>query len=332
MNTEFSSILNQDNRILQWATTMHYNKSNMTEEDKNISAVVDAWAKEIGRTGHDQNHELSALVNRALEKEAVVTNGELLERAFDLDAIGEFDDWRATYGKNGIQAFEARPGGNVNRTFVDFAALAPEYTNLQVETDISFTRLRRLGAGAVAELLVYINDALEAKKVSKVMEKIAAGLVNGDNVINETGALPTDTNMQKLELYLLDTAEDGDVPTAFALNKYIQAITRLEGVTTFLTDRVRDMYNTTGRVQYYGGVELLGYSGQRKMADGSFAVPDKTIIGFAGKVGSCITRGETRVFEESDINSEKVHLKVGGYQFGVAITNPEKVAKIVMGQ
>lgn len=330
MNTEFSSILNQENRMLQWASAMQYNKNAMTQEDKEISSIVDAWAKEIGRTGHDKDHELAALITRTLESEEVAAPSELLERAFEMDAIGEFDDWEGHVAKNGIQAFEALPGGNVNRTFVDFTALKPEWTGLQAETDISFTKLRRLGAGAVAELLVYIREALEAKKISKIMEKIANGIADGDAVINEAGALPTDASMQKLELHLLDAAEAGEKPVVFGLNKYIQAITRLEGVTTFLTERVKDMYNTTGFVQYYGGVELFGYSGLKKMGDGSLIVPDKTLLGFAGKVGSHITRGETLVYEESDINSEKVHIKVGGYQFGVAITNPEKIAKLVM--
>lgn len=330
MNTEFSSILNQENRMLQWASAVQYNKNNLTQEDKEISAIVDAWAKEIGRTGHDQNHELSALVTRSLESDEVATPSELLDRAFDMDAIGEFDEWEGIVAKNGIQAFEALPGGNVNRTFVDFAALKPEWTGLQAETDISFTKLRRLGAGAVAELLVYIREALEAKKISLIMQKITNGIVDGNGVTLVGGALPTDEAMREFELYLLDAANGDEKPVAFALNKYIQAITRLEGVTTFLTERVKDMYNTTGRVQYYGGVELFGYSGHKKLADGSFVVPDNTILGFAGKIGSHITRGETLVYEESDINSEKVHLKVGGYQFGVAIAHPEKVAKMVL--
>ena len=331
MNTEISSILNRENRMLQWASAVQYNKNNLTAEDKEISAIVDAWAKEIGRTGHDQNHELSALITRTLESDEVAAPSELLERAFDMDAIGEFDDWEATIARNGIQAFEALPGGNVNRTFVDYAALKPEWTGLQVETDISFSKLRRLGAGAVAELLVYVREALEAKKLSKVMEKLANGIVTGGNVFTESGNLPTDAVMQAFELYLLDMAENDEKPVAFGLNKYIQAITRLEGVTKYLTERAKDMYNTTGCVQYYGGVELLGYSGQKKMGDGSFIVPDKTVLGFAGKVGTQITRGETLVFEESDINSEKVHLKIGGYQFGVAIAHPEKAAIMTLG-
>lgn len=331
MNTEFSSILNQENRMLQWASAVQYNKNNLTAEDKEISAIVDVWAKEIGKTGHDRDHELAALVTRALEGDEVATPSELLDRAFELNAIGEFDDYEAIVAKNGIQAYEALPGGNVNRTFVDFAALKPEWVGLQAETDISFTKLRRLGAGAVAELLVYIREALEAKKLSKVMEKIVAGVPAGENVISESSNLPTDTTMQAIELRLLDAADNDEKPTLFGLNKYIQAITRLDGVTKFATDRVKDMYNSTGFVQYYGGVELFGYSGAKKMADGSFVVPDKTLIGIAGKIGTHVTRGDAHVYEESDINAEKVHLKVGGYQFGVAIAHPEKIAIMNIG-
>ena len=50
----------------------------------------------------------------------------------------------------------------------------------------------------------------------------------------------------------------------------------------------------------------------------------------AGKVGQLTTRGETQVYQETDINSEKIHIKVGGYSFGVMLTAPEMVGKIVI--
>ena len=137
--------------------------------------------------------------------------------------------------------------------------------------------------------------------------------------------------MKALALYLMDVNDDG-MPLAFGLNKYIQAVAGLTGVTTYLTDTVKNQYNTTGLVRQYAGMELLGLSGQKKLADESFIVPDKRIFGIAGKVGSAITRGETRVMQETDINSEKIHIKVNGYQFGTMFTDISKVAKVVLAQ
>ena len=34
--------------------------------------------------------------------------------------------------------------------------------------------------------------------------------------------------------------------------------------------------------------------------------------------------------QETDINSEKIHIKVNGYQFGTMFTDISKVAKVVL--
>ena len=53
-------------------------------------------------------------------------------------------------------------------------------------------------------------------------------------------------------------------------------------------------------------------------------MPADRVFGVAGRIGQMATRGETIVLQETDINYEKIHIKVNGYTFGYAITNPEK--------
>jgi hypothetical protein len=77
---------------------------------------------------------------------------------------------------------------------------------------------------------------------------------------------------------------------------------------------------------------MRGCSGVRKMADGNLVIPNKVVLGVAGKIGSAITRGETLVYESMDNNAEHVHIKANGFSFGTMITKPEKIAKIVMAQ
>jgi hypothetical protein len=123
---------------------------------------------------------------------------------------------------------------------------------------------------------------------------------------------------------------DGSAPISFGLNKYIQAIGNLTNVNTNKTDAEKSMWNKTGFVKDYAGVELIGYSGQKKFADNTTVVPDKVLFGAAGKVGNLDMRGELRVYETLDNNKEKVDIKMNGYTFGWAFTDLSKAAKVVI--
>lgn len=333
MNTEFSSIINQEGRLVEWAEKVAY-KLDLNAEDKEISAVTDAWLKDIvGRTGHDANHEISQLIMKTITPEVVAAPSAVIEAAFRQSAnIGEFDDVKFEVApKNTIRVYDAIVGGNVDRSYIDSKIVAPKWKSLQAETEVSLQEIRRGGFRTVANLITYIREAFEYKKVAALVEAIDAACVSGTaQYITESGAMPTDASMKALALYLHDVLDEG-TPVAFGQNKYIQEISGLTGVTTYLTDREKGLWNQNGFVKEYAGVALTGFSGQKKLADGSFIVPDRKIYGVAGVVGDICTRGETNVLQETDINSEKIHIKVNGYTFGYAMTAPEKVCKIVMG-
>jgi hypothetical protein len=250
---------------------------------------------------------------------------------FDMDSIGEFDDIRGEKEpKNTIKVYDSVLGGNVNRSFIDHTVITPTWVSLQAETDITLQQMRSGGYKTVANMINYIAEAMELKKVASVMATIDAAITSGSaNYINETGTSPTETSIKALALYLHDMS-DGSTPFVFGLNKYIQVLAGLASATTYATDAVKNQYNTTGFINQIAGVLLTGFSGQKKLADNSFIVPNNRLFGASGKIGSMVTRGETLVGQETDINSEKIHIKVNGYTFGTLISDINNAAKMVI--
>lgn len=330
MNNELSAIMSTEGRLVEWANKITY-KNTLDAEDKEISSVLDNWAREIGKTGFDANHEISQMVMRAITPDTVEAPSELLDAMFDQDSIGEFDDtYSQVAPKNTIAVYDAVTGGNVYRSFVDFTNVKPTWYNLQAETDISLQDMRRGGYKTVANMVTYINDALEMNKIVRVINLIDNTIVSGNpGYITESGTNVTETSADALALYLADMSL-GDTPRIFALNKYIQTIASFDKAQAYATDAVKNQFNNDGFLRQYAGCILTGFSGQRKLANGELVLPDKKVFGVAGKVGRLTTRGETQVYQETDINSEKIHIKVGGYAFGVMLTAPEMVGKIVI--
>lgn len=328
---ELSEVMSKPNAMFDWASKVVYN-GEMTSDEKEITKGMDAWAREIGKKG-DASHEIAELVRKTFAPEEISAPSALISMIFDEDSIGEFDDYREEIDpKNAIVAHDAIIEGNVDRSFLEHRIGVPVWHNLAAETDVTMQDLRRGGYRSVANLTNYLREALEMKRVQKIMAAIDAAIVSGQpNYIAEAEALPTTASMDALELYLHDVHENGDL-VAFALSKYHQAISKLPAAERFITDAERNMYNSTGFIDTYGGVTLMSYSSQKKLADGSLIVPDKRVFGFAGKIGSAITRGEARVLEEQDINTERIHIKVTGFNFGYTIRDAKKIAKMVMAK
>lgn len=335
MNTDIASVLQQPNRLVEWAEQVRFNGMNLSAENTEISEAMDAYIREgIGRTGADPNHEISQMITKVITPEVVSLPSAVMDALFDQSTrIGEFDDIRFEKGyENTIQVFDAIPGGNVNRSYVDFKSMKPTWVSLQAETEISLQKIRHGGYRTVADLINDIRDAFEYKKYAVIMAAVDGAIVDGGaNYIEETAALPTATSADALSIYLMDVA-DSDTTSliAFGQNKYIQAIAGLDNAVNFLTDAEKNHFNQYGLPRVYAGMNLYGFSGTKKLPDGTLIMPADRVFGVAGRIGQMATRGETIALQETDINSEKIHIKVNGYTFGYAITNPEKAAKIVL--
>lgn len=330
MAIELSEVLEQPRVVADWANKVFYNVE-LSEAEREISEAADAWAREIGKTGHDRDHEISALIQKALTNDVVNTPSELISRIFNEEAIDEFDDWRGDVDpKNTIKAYEAIIEGNVDRSHIEHTRVAPTWKTLAAETDITMQDLRRGGYRTVANLINFIQEALEMKKVNMIFTAADSTITSGnDNYIAETTAFPTEASTDKLALYLLDITE-GDKPLMFMLNKYLQKISKLAQAERWPTDAQKTIYTADGFLRDYAGCSLMGFQGQRKLADGNLLVPNQRVFGVAGKIGSAITRGDARVMQEEDINTERIHVKVAGYTFGYSIYKPELLAKMVM--
>lgn len=300
-------------------------EANLNENEQTVVSQLDQWAKKIGATGNDPDHEIAAFISRVINEEIYDAPENLLDYGFVRGSVGEFDAWEAGgIPKNTLVAYEAAKGANVPRSFVNLPAATPKFVNLQVETDLDYADLRRNGWKTVARLTDYAITTLKNKMIGAVMAGIDSALVSGDNVISESTAAPTATSADALALYLLDRGAGYIV----GASKYIQAMSKLSG---FASDNMKDEVNRTGYLGRYDGNALHAVSSVYK--DGAaFILPDKRVFGFAGQAGAIDMRGEIHVYENMDNNNECVHLMVKDFSFVYAITNPENVAKIVMAQ
>lgn len=300
----------------------------LSSDEEDVSKIIDENVKAVGENGHDGNHLLSALFKKTLTDDYLQTPNDLLARLFDNEQIGEFDDFEMWKDVDGITAYDAVIGGNVDRSFYDKEKLTPSYQMLQAETDISFQRIRKFGSTEIAKAIMYIRDAVDLQRFGYVMTNIGNALTGGAQDI-AGGATLTEASVDQLILYLNDVST-GEAPFIFALNKYIQTIASFDKAKDYASDRVKDLFYRTGFFTEYAGATLYGISGQRTLKNGQLAVPDKRVFGAAGKIGTMVMRGAPRIYQEEDIDSEKTHIKFTGYTFGVTLENIKKAAKITL--
>lgn len=327
---EIAELMEKNGQMYDWAEKVNRGVS-LTSEENEISQVVDAWAKEIGTKGKDNDNEIAEFIIKTITDPVYNKPDALIEKMFEMESIGEFDDYVINKTpKNTLVAYESAKGGNVYKSYIDTTALTPTWKHAQVETEISYAQLRRGGFKSIANMAVFAKEALDNKKIKDVFSALDTAIAGGDQVFAVTGgeSALTKTTLDKLSLYVLDHLADGDVGIMFGLNKYAQAIANMSGYTSYMSSTMKDDYNRYGLVKEYGGCLIGGFSGARKAADGELLVPNLRIFGISGTIGTLCDRGELRVYETLDNNKERVSLKFTGYEYGIKITNPENVAKI----
>ena len=115
---ELAVIMNEDNKTYDWAEKV-VRKCDLTSEEKEISQVVDAWAKEIGESGSDNDHEIADFIIKTIADPIYSKPDALIEKMFDYDSIGEFDDYIINKDpKNTLIAYDAAKGGNVHKSYI----------------------------------------------------------------------------------------------------------------------------------------------------------------------------------------------------------------------
>lgn len=327
---EIAEMMEKNGQMYDWAEKVNRGVI-LSSEEKEISEVVDAWAKEIGTKGKDSDNEIAEFIIKTITDPVYDKPDALIEKMFDNDSIGEFDDYVINKTpKNTLVAYDAAKGGNVYKSYIDNTALTPTWKHAQVETEISYAQLRRGGFKNIANMAVFAKEALDNKKIKDVFTQLDTAISGGTQVFTITGneSALTKTVLDQLCLYTIDQLDNGDEGFMFGLNKYAQAVANITGYTSFMSDKMKNDYNRYGLVKEYGGLLIGGFSGARKAADGELLVPDKRIFGVAGKIGTICDRGELRVYETMDNDKERVSLKFTGYEYGIKVTHPDKVCKI----
>ena len=328
MKIEIAEIMNENGKMYEWASKV-VAKATLTEDEMSISSVVDKWAKEIGEKGADPNHEIAEFVRRTIEPEVYNAYESLLDEMFNRGAVGEFDTIVTNKTpKNTLKAYLAGKGGNVDKSYIDWDSLKTESYHTQIETEISYEDLRRNGFKSIANLTTYALESFTNDMVARTFDIIDNAIVGGEQVISVSGGTITKPEADKLSLYAIDNATNGEQPMVIALSKYAQQLANMSGYTSFMSDDMKDKYNRKGLVEVYGGMNIKSIPSAMKTADGTTLVPDKRMFAISGKIGNLDKRGDIRVLETLDNNKEVVNLKFTGFQFDVTITDISKVAKV----
>lgn len=302
----------------------------LNDNEKAVAEQLDEWARKIGETGHDRDHEIAAFVTRTINDEFYDAPNELLDSMFDRGSIGEFDDYEGIVMpiKNTLVAHEAAHGGNVEKSYLDFTVLKPQWKNRQVETQLSYRDLRREGWKSVALLTDYAARALENAMFYDIFSIVDSAIADGaENYINETNSMPSQATMDAMALYL----NDRGAGTIIGLSKYIQAVSKLKGYTS---EEMLNEIHRSGRLGMYDGCALHPISAAKRQGDGSLLLPDRKLFGIAGKIGSLDMKGEVHTYETENNNKETIDLKIADFTYGFAFNKDslENVCKVVMAQ
>lgn len=327
LNLEFAEVVEKSgSSVFDIAEKVTYNRS-LTAEEKEVYEISDAFVREVGRTGHDRDHEISAFVVKTINEELYNAPDELLDTLFTRGSIGEFDqaEYEETI-KNTLEVHEAAKGGTVDRSWLDVSYVKPFTKNYQVETDLSYVDMRKNGFKSVANLTTAMVEALKNKLFFDVFSIVDGAIVGGDQLITAGGAVPTQAAWDQLSLYLLDRDPSNSV--AVCLSKYAQALGRMTG--RQYSEKMMDDFNRYGLVNWADGVRVASISGAKKTGRGELLLPDKRIFGCAGSIGALDMVGETHVYQNEDNYNEKIILQAKDFTASVAITNLENIAKIVL--
>lgn len=324
---EIAEIMENDGSVFEIASKAKYNMS-LTSEQKEVAEVIDKWAKQIGERGSDPEHELSAFVLKTVTPVIYDTPDALLDSIFDRGAVGEFDDIHGLVNpKNTLKAYEATKGGSVPKSYIDYTEIKPVWKSRQVETEISYTQLRKNGFKTVANLTMFAEEALKNHLFHDAIAYLDS-LITASNVgqyFTATGALNQE-GLDELNLYLL---ERGVNPFVLGRTKYAQQIARMTNYHQYMSEEMKNNFNRYGLIDFTDGVRVAHVPSVVE-ANGQPVLPDAKLFGIADKIGTLDMKGSLRMYETFDNNAEKVDIKITGFEYGFMVGKPENVCKLVI--
>lgn len=327
-NTEIAEKITDKDVTLQWATKV-VEGLELSAEEVEISKFMDKLAKEIGNTNNDPEHIISQLVKKTIEPDVYDPDDGLLSSMFNMGNIGEFDE--KTYEvlpKDTIKVYDAVRGGNVYKSFLDVGLVNPTTVKLQAETEIKMSDLRRNGYKSIANLILNAQKALDNEKYFRVLQAIDIALAGGttEQTIKITGQKPLMEGMTDFAIYLNDRGENAFM---VGLSKYTTRLTTIDGFAPYMSEEMKNEFYRTGALGLFEGVRVNGFSSDRKTGDGRTLIPDNRLLGVTGKIGDLDMKGDLRILQEENINTETIHLKFTGYDMTYAIYRLDKIARVM---
>lgn len=327
------SAMEEKGRMVGWAKNVVASSKDrnlvLSQEDMDISEEVNKYIKKMDKVGSTNAREqIASLINVIVEDEVYNAPSEILDQIFSTASYGEFDKVQVTKSiKNTLIAYESQARtGNVPKSYLDFSKGNVSEKHLQIETEIKMSDLRRQGAVGVAQYALFAVEQFENKKFAIVMDLIDGLVAGGENYFKSVGGL-TVSALNDFTGYLYENISEG-VPEAVGLASMIHKIYSLTGIENKMSDIMKDELNDMSLLKRYNGTALVPIKDGKKMGDGSKLLPKNKLYGIAGIIGSMYTKGDLRVLSSEDINAEKIHLKFTGVEFGVCITDVEKIAKL----
>lgn len=141
LNTEIAEVMKAPGKVYDIAEKTQYNRV-LNSEEKEIAEMLDAFARNVGETGYDRDHQIASFITKTVNDELYNAPDELLDSMFDRGNVGEFDDYQAERTvKNTLVAHEAAKGGNVPRSYLHLEVLQPTWKNLQVRNFVSIKNI-----------------------------------------------------------------------------------------------------------------------------------------------------------------------------------------------
>lgn len=326
LKNEIAEIMESD-LVFETASRTKYNIS-LTSEQKEIAEVVDKWAKQIGERGSDPDNEIAAFITKTITPVVYDVPDALIDEMFDRGSIDEFDD---EYGlvnpKNTLKAYDATIGGSVPKSYIDYTEIKPVWKSKQIETEISYTQLRKNGFKTVANLATYCEETLKNCLFQDAIAYLDTLITSSttEQYFTASGSL-TQAAVDQLTLYLL---ERGVNPFILGRTKYAQQIARMTGQNQFMSDSMKNDFNRYGLVSFIDGVRVAHIPTVVKVNEQP-VLPDAKLFGIADKIGTLDMKGALRMYETFDNTAEKVNIKLTGFEYGFMIANPENVCKLVI--
>lgn len=333
LSEKLVSSMEEKGRMLGWARNVVASSKNrnviLSQEDIEISNEINSYIKRVDKHGSQlAGEQIASLINIIVEDEVYNAPSEILDQIFNAGSYDEFDKVKVTKSyKNTLIAYESQARtGNVKKSFLDFTKGNVVEKHLQIETEIKMSDLRRSGALGVAEYALKAIETFNNKKFAIVMEIIDGLIASGNNYFTCSTSI-TKQAIDDFTDYLHENIAEG-TPEAIALHSTMRGIFKIANIENTMSNTMLDELNQLTLLPIYNGTALVSIKDGQKMADGEKLLPKNKIYGVAGKIGEYYTKGDLRVLSEVDINREVIHLKYTGVEFGVCITDIEKIAKL----